>query len=433
MRHCRAGLLLLPFLALSLRAADWPQWRGPNRDGVSEEKGLLTTWPRGGPRLLWKVSDIGGGYSTPAVVRERIYLLSSRGATEYAVALDASNGKEAWSTAIGQGPAKPRPQAQGPKGTPAIDGDRVYVLGSEGDLVCLDRNKGKVLWRKHLGKDFKGKPALFGYSESPLVDGERVICAPGGPAATIVALNKTSGKLIWQTALAGGEAAAYASAIVAVAAPMRQPVLSLEYVALAPAPLPRPGEQGRHYVLFLHTGLVGVEAKSGKALWRYARISSRTNTTTPIFHDGTVFCTSQTGGALLKLRANQANVSAEPAYLNSELGTGTGGAVRVGRQVYGTTKAGLWCADLATGKVLWRDSAVGAGALCAADGHLYVRSERGTMALVGASANGYKEKGRFDQPDRSGAQTLCHPVVANGRLYLRDQNYLFCYDVRAGK
>ncbi len=411
-RFLFSAVVLLSAFAL-VQAADWPQWRGPDRTGISAEVGLLEEWLAEGPKLVWQVSDLGEGYSTPAVVGDRIYLISNEGMdNEYVHALSAKDGKQIWRTRIGNVGVNKGPQYPGSRSTPTVDGDSLYALGSDGDLVCLDTAAGNVKWSKNLRTDFGGQPGAWAYSESPLIDGDTLVVAPGGAEATIIALEKYSGAPIWKTPLEEGDQAAYASAIVVDAAGVKQ------------------------YVEFLQKGLVGIEAKSGKFLWRYKKSSegSPANIPTPIADKGLVYSsTGRGGGGLVKLKYDQGNVEAEEVYFNKSLPTSIGGAVEIDGFLYGTTGQGLVCADFATGEIRWQERGVGAGAVCFAEGRLYVHSEKDDVALVVASPDGYQEKGRFtlpDQPDRGRAQSWCYPVVANGKLYLRDLGVLWCYDVR---
>jgi outer membrane protein assembly factor BamB len=396
-------------------SADWPQWRGPQRNGISRETGLLKEWPKEGPKLLWQAKEIGFGYSTPAVVGQRIYLLSNQGADNESVhALDARDGKPVWSTRIGKvGNPDQQPAYPGARSTPTVDGALLYALGSDGDLACLETSTGKVRWQKNVRAQFGGRPGVWAYSESPLIDGNAVICTPGGSEATLVALNKRTGDVIWKSAVPGGDEAAYASAIVVEAGGVKQ------------------------YVQFLQKGVVGVDARTGKFLWRYDRTAqgSPANIPTPVAHDGYVYtASSRGGGGLVRLKVSQGAVEAEPVYFATKLPTSIGGAVHVGGYLYGTTGAALLCAEFSTGTVKWEDRSVGPGALCYADGRLYVYGENGNVALVEATPEAYRERGRFtppDPPERGRSRSWAYPVVANGRLYIRDLSTLWCYDVRA--
>jgi outer membrane protein assembly factor BamB len=407
---CSLGVLAPALLPLKAAPGDWPGWRGPDRTGVSTETGLLKEWPAGGPKLLWKVTGMGGGYSTPSVADGRIYLMGSKGKDEYAIVLDAKDGKQLWATKIGPVGRDGPPTYPGPRSTPTVDGDRIYVLGSDGDLACLDKD-GKVLWQKNLARDLGGTRGRWAYAESPLIDGDVLVCTPGGAKASLAALNKKSGEVIWKAEVPDGGEAAYASAIVAEAGGVKQ------------------------YIQFLRNGVAGVSAKDGKFLWHYGKGATTTNCSTPIFRDGFVFesiAGPGVGGcALLRLSAEGQGVAAQEVYYNRSLSNHHGGVVLVGDSLYGTTNA-LVCMDFKTGKVRWQDRSVGKGSVSAADGHLYVRSEKsGQVALVEATPTGYKEKGRLDQPSRSKYNAWPHPVIANGRLYLRDDDVLLCYDVKA--
>jgi outer membrane protein assembly factor BamB len=402
--------LSLPAFAL---AADWPGWLGPDRTGVSKETGLLAKWPKDGPKLLWKATGLGGGYSTPSVAKGRVYLLGTRDDKEQVIALEEKGGKELWAREVGPIAREGPPSYPGPRSSPTVDGDHLYVLGSDGDLVCLS-TAGKEVWRKNLGKDLNGSRGRWAYSESPLIDGGKLICTPGGKSATLAALEKKDGSVIWKASVPKGNQAAYSSPIVAEAGGIRQ------------------------YIQFLGGTLVGVAAKDGKLLWTYSGVRGITNCTTPLFHDNSVFVTaiargnaSTSGAALVKLSADKGEVTAKEVYHIRELANHHGGVVLVGGYVYGTNNDSLLCVDFKTGEMKWKNRSVGKGSIAAADGRLYVRGEDGAVALVEATPDGYKETGRFKQPERSAKKAWPHPVIANGRLYLHDQDVLLCFGVKA--
>ncbi|MGO8931888.1 MAG: PQQ-binding-like beta-propeller repeat protein [Limisphaerales bacterium] len=408
------GVCLKP---LALPAADWPQWRGPQRNGISAETGLLAEWPKEGPRLVWQVKDIGSGYSTPAVVGDRLYLLSNQGTNdEFVQSLDAKDGKRVWSQRIGKvGNPDQQPNYPAARSTPTIDGEWIFALGSDGDLACLERATGKVRWQKNVRQDFGGQPGIWAYAESPLIDGETLVCTPGGSNATLVALSKKTGELIWKCAVPGGEQAAYTSALVIEVGGVRQ------------------------YIQMLQKGLVGVEAKTGKLLWRYARTAKGSPAVipTPVADGDFIYSAgAMAGGGGARLKADGGAFEAEQAYFSPKLPTSVGGAVKVGEYLYGTSAGGLLCLEFTTGTVKWDDRSVGAASLCYADGRLYLHGENGEVALVEATPEAYHEKGRFkptDPPDRGASKAWAYPVVANGRLYIRDIGTLWCYDIKAGK
>jgi outer membrane protein assembly factor BamB len=408
------AFVFLASIAGPLRANDWPQWRGMQRDGVSQEGGLLKEWPSEGPKLVWQVKEIGTGYSTPAVVGERLYLISNQGLdNEFAQCLSTRDGKQIWSTKLGEVGPNEGPQYPGSRSTPTIEGGMAYCLGSNGDLACLEAATGKVVWKKSLRQDFGGKTGKWAYAESPLIDGDTLVCTPGGAEATLVALNKKSGATLWKSALPEADEAAYASVIVVQAGGVKQ------------------------YVQMLQKGLAGVEAKTGKLLWRYENTvkGSPANIPTPVAQDALVYSSTGRGGAgLVQLKASGTAVAAEEVYFTPKLPNAIGGSVLVGGQLYGTNNQGLICADFATGDVKWQDRSVGAGSLCFADGRLYLHGENGEVALVEATSAGYREKGRFTPPDQPANRTgkaWAYPVVANGRLYIHDFGCLWCYDIKA--
>jgi outer membrane protein assembly factor BamB len=412
------AVAVLCSLALVAGAADWPQWRGPERNGVSKETGLLKEWPKAGPKLLWQVKDLGEGYATPSVVGDRIYVLSSKGMDdEYVQARDVKDGKTIWTTRLGK--VGPNQMANYPcaRSTPTVDGDLLYALSSDGDLVCVKTADGKEVWRKNLREDYNGEPGLWAYSESPLVDGDVLVCTPGGKDATLVALDKKKGTLIWKTPIAGGDKAGYASVIIVEAAGHKQ------------------------YVQFVQNGVVGVDAKTGKFLWRYDQTGKGlANIPTPVAADGYVYTSAGRAGfgGLVRLTPGKEGVTAEQVYYERGLPTSIGGAVQVDGYLYGTNSDGLVCAEFKSGKVKWQDKSLAPASLCCAEGRLYVHGDDGDMALVELTPEAYREKGRFTPPDqpkhtRAMEKAWAYPVVANGRLYLRDTGDLWCYDVRNAK
>ena len=394
-------------------AADWPQWRGPQRTGISTETGLLQEWPPAGPRLLWRVNNLGAGFSTPSVVGDRVYLLSNEGlANEYVRALNASDGKQAWSTRLGKvGNPDQQPAYPGARSTPTIEGDALYALGSDGDLVALALGTGQVRWKKNLRTDFGGEPGMWAYSESPLLDGDALVVTPGG-RTSLVALNKKTGAVIWRSVVPGGEPAGYASIAVAETGGVKQ------------------------YVTFLQKGVVGVDARTGAFLWRDDRTAegSAANIPTPVVSGGNVYnATSQGGGALVKLAVAAGKVTAQPAYHERRLPGSNGGSIVIGGYLYGTNATGLLCVEFTSGAVKWQERGIGTAALAYADGRLYLHGENGDVALVEPSPAGYRERGRFTPtgaPDRGQAKAWPHPVVANGRLYVHDLGTMWSYDVK---
>jgi outer membrane protein assembly factor BamB len=405
-----AAAMTFPLAALLTTVAlaapsDWPQWRGPDRSGVSPETGLLSQWPSGGPPQAWTTQNLGGGYGSIAVSGDRIFVQGLRNRQSIVSAIDVADGRGVWSKNLGRGGENDR--GSGPRSTPTVDGDRLYVLTESGDLACL-KHDGTMVWQRNILRDFNGRNIPWLISESPLVDGNRLIVSPGGRNAGIVALDKMTGATLWTSTELSDEAA-YASPIVADVQGVRT---VMTYTADAG---------------------VGVRATDGKLMWRHRPAANNTaNIATPVFFDNKVFYTSAygTGGVLLGLRAENGEVRAQEIYMTREMQNHHGGVVLVNGYLYGYNNAILTCLEFATGKMMWRNRSVGKGALTAADGHLYIVGEDHVVGLVEATPSGYREKGRFDIRDL-GLPAWAHPVVSNGRLYIRNLDTLTSYDIRA--
>jgi outer membrane protein assembly factor BamB len=398
--------IVLFLSSLPLAASDWPQWRGPNRDDCSTEKGLLKQWPAEGPPLAWKATGLGAGHGGVSVARGRVFAMGDKDGAAMLFALEEAQGKTAWSAKIGEPGGGP----PGPRSTPTVEGDRVYVLGQMGDLVCLEAAKGTEVWHKNLQKDFGGKCGGWKYSESPLVDGDRVICTPGSSQGSMIALDKKTGELLWQTKDLT-DSAQYSSPIIAEIGKTRQ------YVQLT----------GAH--------VAGIDPQTGKVLWRAPRQGRTATIPTPICYDNCVYVTSGYGVGcnLFRVTSGPSGFTAEQVYANKIMVDHHGGVVRLGDYLYGHSDGQGWvCQEFKTGNLVWKNEGVGKGGLTYADGHLYLRSEsgKGTIALVEATPEAYREKGRFNQPDRSHENSWPHPVIANGKLYIRDQDVLLCFDVK---
>ena len=394
-------VLALAQQSLAQSAANWPQWRGPNRDGISKETGLLKQWPAEGPALVWKASGAGGGYSSFSVANGKLYTMGLRGDREFVVAFDVATGKEAWATP--HGGAFRNDRGDGPRGTPTLDGDRLYALGGSGDLTALDARTGKIVWSKNVLKEFGGSNITWGISESTLVLGNKVLVNAGGPGASIVALNKADGSVIWKSQ---SDKAGYSSAI--------------------PAEI----NGTTQVVFFTAQRAVGLDAKDGRLLWEYGKPSNRVaNVATPIARGNRVFISSDygTGGGVVEIKADN---KAEEIWFAQDMRNHHSSSVLIGDYLYGFSSNILTAIRFDTGEIAWRDRSVGKGSLVFADGNLYCFSENGVVGLVEATPTGYKEKGRFKIP-QDNLPTWTHPVVVGGRLYLRDQDTIYAYDVRA--
>lgn len=554
------ALTMVSHHGLSADKYDWPQWQGPDRSAISKETGLLKEWPKEGPPFAWKIKGLGGGDSAPSIAAGRIYGMSHRGADEFVWALSEKDGKEVWAVRIASAHPTSWPQSkEGPSCTPTVDGDRLYVMGLAGNVACLQAADGNVIWQRNLMADFKGRSPMWSYRESPLVDGDKVICTPGGEETTMVALNKLTGETIWKShvpdRVASGETQNRRPSGNRPSAMQTDPVLSTldkdqnkeisaDELAAAPTTLltldknqdakisedevsPQRGDgQGgqqrrrrgpgimrmmkansaldadqsgtieeaeiknaavalqkldenrdgkltddeagmksmgpqntgaayssaiaidfggqRQYVQLLAMTVAGVSAADGKLLWRYDKPanSMRLNISTPIYHDGHVFAASAygAGGGLARLtKKPTGEFAAEEVWFSKSMENHHGGVILHDGALFGANGGNgggyLACLDFKTGEVLWNESQpskrrVTKGSVAFADGRIYYRTEEGPVVLIEPNREQYVERGRFEQPDRTDKPAWAHPVVANGKLYIRDQDTLLCYDVK---
>ncbi|MBY0230999.1 MAG: PQQ-binding-like beta-propeller repeat protein [Gemmataceae bacterium] len=395
----------LPFHNMP-RGHDWPQFRGPARDNLSTDRKLLRAWPAAGPPLAWKSEGVGSGFASVIVSAGKVLTMGDRGGETFVVALSQATGKQEWSARIGK--AGKAGSHAGARSTPATDGRRVFALGEKGDLVCLDFKTGKELWRKDLVEDFGGKPGTWGYAESPLLDGDRLVVTPGGEKATVVALDK-DGKEAWRSA--AGMPAGYASLV-----PFRS-------------------GNTRLYAQLTADGALGVSAEDGAVLWKHGKLKGISNACSPVAVPGHVFVSAgmKGGGSLLALGKKEM----KEAWHRAELKNRFGGVLATGDLLFGDTdmEGRPFCAEWKTGKAKWvraKGSSRGAGSatMTWADGHLYVLYENGHLALVPATAEGYREAASL-QLDNSKRTSRAVPVVVGGKLYVREQDVVRCYDVAA--
>lgn len=437
----RRALLLsagFVFASLTALAADWPQFRGPNRDGVSRETGLLKAWPDGGPKLAWKVNGLGAGFSGVSTSSGRLFTMGEDEASSYVYALEESTGKVLWKTkigAIGGGQGYP-----GPRCTPTVDGNLVVALGQFGDLVAMEASSGKQLWRVNLQKDLGGAMMSgWGYSESPLIDANKVVCTPGGAQGTVVALDRQTGKVLWRTK-EWTDKAAYSSIVVAEIHGVRQ------YVQLTgDTGGSRGGKKGsdkksgetKKTEEATPGHVAGIDPATGKILWKAARTGQVAVIPNPIVSGDLVYVTSgyRNGCNLFRVEKSGAGFSATQVYANKDITNHHGGVVLSGGNVFGFSDNSGWLwQDLKSGKIVqtWPQKEFGKGAVTMADGMFYLRLEKdpGTIVLLDPSTDGVKVAGRFNQPDRSKKNSWPHPVVSNGRLYIRDQDVLLAYNVK---
>jgi outer membrane protein assembly factor BamB len=402
--------LTAALLALSLCTAvagDWPQWRGPNRDDNNTETGLLKQWPAEGPKRAWLFDKAGMGYSGFSVAGGKLFTMGTRDNKEVLIALDANSGKELWASPISD--ILSNGWGDGPRGTPTVDGARVYTMSGTGNLVCAEAANGKVVWTKAM-KDLGGKTPNWGYTESPLVDGKLVVVTPGGDKGTMAALDKQTGALVWQsTDITEGA----------------------QYSSIVPATI----NGKKQYVQLVMQTVFGADAATGKVIWRSPWSGSVAVIPTPIVKGDEVFISSGYKAGCKKVKVNGSEVT--DVFLNKDLENHHGGVILVGDYLYGHSGKGGWtCMAWADGTVKWQEKSVGKGAVGYADGMLYCLEEKGgNVILAGASPVGWKEHGRFKLDPQAANRNpkgaiWVHPVIANGKLYLRDQEFIYCFDVK---
>jgi outer membrane protein assembly factor BamB len=406
-----AALSISLCISAANAANDWPQWRGPNRDGHSADTGLLKQWPQGGPKLVWKATGLGLGFAGVSIVGDRVYAAGDIGDSSYLIALNRTDGKVLWKTKLGRaGAVGTAVRPDGPSCTPTVGDNQVIAAGQFGEVLCADAATGAAIWRKDYNRDFGGQMPTWGFCGMPLVDGDKVVLIPGGRQGALVAVNNKTGELIWRSKELADKIS-HSSPILVEIGGVRQ------------------------IVLLTDASVAAVQASDGHLLWRAARPGKAAMIPTPIYQDGKVYVTAgyNTGCNLFKITADQGKFSAVQSYANSIMVNQHGGVVLVGKYLYGYSDSKGWtCQDFETGKAVWQSNNLGKGSLAYADGLLYLRAEagKGTVAIIEATPDGYKELGRFDPPDRSKQNSWPHPVITGGRLYLRDQDVLQCYDVQ---
>ncbi|HEY2342878.1 MAG TPA: PQQ-binding-like beta-propeller repeat protein [Chthoniobacteraceae bacterium] len=401
--------VLLVALASSTFAADWPQWRGPTRDGLSNESGLLKEWPAEGPKRIWLYSNAGNGYSGPAIVGGKLFTLGTRDNKETLLSLDAATGAELWASPASE--VFQESHGAGPRGTPAVDGDRLYALTGLGTLVCAKVADGKILWQKTMA-DLGGKAPGWGYTESPLVDGKQVVVTPGGSKGAMAALDKMTGDVLWQS---------------------KDFTDGAQYSSIMPATIN--GEP--QYVQVTMQHIVGISPKDGALLWQQDFPGKTAVIPTPIVKDNQVYVAAGYNVGSVSVKIEPGN-KVTPLYANKVMKNHHGGVILFQGDVYGYSDASGWtCQDFATGDAVWTEkSKLGKGAIAYADGHFYCLDEgTGTVALIDASKDGWSEKSRFKLDPQSSIRSSSgrvwtHPVICNGRLYLRDQDLIYCYAVK---
>ncbi len=410
--HLGVPLAMLLLTTAQLHSGDWPQWRGLDRSNASRETRLLKQWPTNGPPLVWRATGIGLGIQSVSIAGGRVFVVGNREGGEFAFALDAQTGEKIWARRLDNSTEESPTMRWLTQRSPTVDGERIYTITASGKLLCLRATDGTEVWQKSYPGDFGARRPVWGFCDHPLVDGERLVCSPFTTNAAIAALNKHTGEIIWKTAIDGPIVAGYAALVQSAAGGVPQ------------------------YVLFHGKGLAGFAAKDGRVLWRYARPNTRTGSTyTPIPLGDLILSPNGYGGglSLFKILSGEDGFSAkEVGFQSMYLDKFQDSTTAIDGRLYLIEQGAPVCVDVLTGSRVWSDDStkrVGRSALTWADGHLYIRNSRGTVTLEKVSPDGMTVAGQFQLPEHEQSVGVTSPVVANGRLWLRDNNRLFCYDV----
>jgi outer membrane protein assembly factor BamB len=398
--------MLSLYVAMPAQALDWPQFHGPNRDNISRETGLLKAWPEGGPKLLWTAKGLGEGYSSVSTAHGMVYTAGNVGEDTVITAMDLS-GKVLWIAKNGRAWLK---SYSGTRGTPTIDGDRLYHESALGNIICVEAKTGKVIWELNIIEKFKGDNPNWAMSESLLIHDDKVICCPGGKETAMVALNKFTGEVLWK-ALSAQAKAGYASPVVAE-------------------------HEGLTMIITMTTrGIIGVHAQTGALLWNVPhKTMAYENILTPIVHDGQVFVSTQkTGAVKWEITVDGQTATLTELWRSKQMDNHHGGVILLDGYLYGNStykNNKRWvCLDWETGAPQYIDKGLGKGALIYADGMLYILTTDRTLGLVHADPKAHEIVSTFEIPDDGKGKTWAHPVVSNGRLYIRHGNFLHAYDV----
>jgi len=401
-------LLIAGLPARAEDAPSWPQFHGPNRDNRSTETGLLKKWPDGGPKLIGTVRGIGHGFSSVSIADGLIYTAGNLDEKTVITAMDMK-GRIQWQVPNGKAWTG-RPA--GTRSTPTIDNGRLYHKSPHGDVVCLNAKTGEKVWALNLLETFEGENITWALSESLLIDGDHVICCPGAPKASVVALDKRTGRTVWK-APGSGDKAGYSS-----------PTLA-KYDGL------------RIILTMTAKALIGVNADNGDLLWRFEHVTPWDETITqPIYHDGHVFISTRTtGSVLLKINVQGEKATVKEVWRTKDLDNQHGGVILLDGYLYGaalvSNNAKWICLDWKTGKLMHAARGVGKGSLTYADGMLYTLNEHRRLGLVPATPEGHVPVSEFQIPRGGEGPSWAHPVVCGGRLYVRHGDFLYAYDVRA--
>ncbi|MCX6287167.1 MAG: PQQ-binding-like beta-propeller repeat protein [Bacteroidetes bacterium] len=394
---------LMNLLVYSSYSQDIAQWRGPNRDGIYQESGLLKSWPETGPVLLWHYDEIGEGHSSAAVTNDRIYTNGEINGIGYIFSFDLS-GKLLWKIPYGEEWTE---SWQGVRSTPLIYDGKIYLMSGFGKLVCRKADNGDLIWTIDILKDFNAPNIKWGITENLLIDGNKLFCTPGGPEANVVAIDRNTGKLVWKCA-AKGEASAYCS--------------------------PALFSHNNRKILVTHTAgsIIGIDAENGKFLWSVDQPNTwSVHANTPVYIDGSVYCVSgyDKGGVMLKLSSDGSSVS--ETWRSPSISNRMGGFVVINGKILGSDDSGKawYCTDWKTGTDMYHEKVTGKGNIISAEGLLYLYGDNGEVVLAQPTPTGFGKVSTFKVPFGT-AQHWAHLVIKNGRLYVRHGNSLMAFDIR---
>ena len=424
LRSCAGTFVLFLLVSCSLSTNvlgfdDWPHWRGPNRNDQSSETGLLKQWPEEGPQQLWVNKKAGLGYSGFAISGDQLFTMGLEGEHEFALCLNAQTGEEIWRENIGD--KYSNNWGDGPRSTPTVDGDQIYALAAGGELVCLNKSDGKKVWSVNMS-DLGGKAPKWGYAESPLIDGDKVICTPGGDQCTMMALNKKTGAEIWKSApvtkkLEDGTSTQPSSA---------------HYSSVMPVNL----NNRRQYVQLTVQAAIGVDADTGEQLWQSDWPGRTAVIPSPIVEEDKVYVTSGYGVGSKLIQIGDDN-SASELWYSKAIQNHHGGVIKIGDYFYGSSAKAWVCQNEADGEAVWSDRKIKKGAVVHADGMFYhVEENSGRVLLIKASPESHSIVSSFKMSPQTErrkpkGKIWVHPVVANGKLYVRDQEIILCYDIKS--
>ena len=406
----RNFLSILTLLALAVNAycGNCPRFRGPNGDGQFDETGLLKKWPDGGPKLAWSVDGLGKGYSSAAIADGTIYVTGMDDKQQGYLFAFNLDGTPKWKTVYGEELPQKGPAVAGTRGTPTIDKDRIFVMTGFGKLITLETTKGQAVRSVDLPEIFGAEQARFGFAECVLVDGEKVICTPGGPNASLVALNRDTGEVIWKTKDLSQQSACCSARIINHAGK-------------------------KQIVTMLADSVVAVDPQTGDLLWQAEhKHRAGVQPNPPLYSNGMIYISSGMGAGGEMLEIADDGMSVISKWTDRTLDCQMQGTVLVDGYIYGAAQSGekgLVCLELKTGKVMWNESSIKQGIVICADGMLYIYDGEGNVHLVKPNPESFEPVSKF-AVTKGTDEHWAHPAIAGGRLYIRHGDSLIAYEIR---